>query len=300
MVAASCCTLPRIACHGGQVKMHQHSISDALASFEGRAYVEACRWWIWCDAGFVSELKGNGKLDRHLVRRICNVYQVSRTIRVQKVPHPEGQTRRNGKIKQVLVDGDPYAQFFADKLNGFADDMPAGLLATAEKLSKTISEIAQTIGTQPISASTKVLWFLQPDGWTMFDRWAATGVLGEHKNTTECMESFYVALARRGFEERLQNLKKALQGACFGERLAERVIDKYLFLVGLSLEQNKQAAKAGEELPGDVADVKAQEGFLLALPDDLRKSIVEVASKLAEAAPLESLRFKPKQKRTAT
>ena len=253
----------------------------AWQSLEGRAFVEACRWWLWCDAGFVREQSPPNTLDRHMVRRICNMYQVSRTIPLEMMPDAEGRQRRNGEIRQVPVPGDPRAVLFGCKIAAFAKQEHDGLHKTAQELSKVIKTIAKDNGgRQPISAATKVLWFLRPRGWTMFDRWAALGVLGRHANNLKCMEDFYKTLEDRGFDACLQSLREELQGSPFGAQLAERVIDKYLFLVGFSRKGAEQPSDADSELSGGIAASRYQDGFLQALPSELRAQITATAGKL--------------------
>lgn len=80
----------------------------------------------------------------------------------------------------------------------------------------------------PISGISKLMWFLRPDGWTMYDSFARKGLVGASKGAPD----FYKKLDQCGFVECAAAITKecrALGLPLFGER----VIDKFLMLRGM-------------------------------------------------------------------
>lgn len=114
----------------------------------------------------------------------------------------------------------------------------------------------------PASAASKVSWFAWPKGWTMYDRFAAKALIGSPSVFGLArMEMFYAALAMRGWNDLLGKIRLALRPFAFDSRLAERTIDKFLFLHGM------------EEAALEPALARI-DGFVNALPAELRDDVI--------------------------
>ncbi len=83
-----------------------------------------------------------------------------------------------------------------------------------------------------VSAVTKLTWFLAPDGWTMFDRFAREALGVRETGAENQAEAFYRQLCERRFCKHVADVKKVLVDRHFNGLFGERVIDKYLMLAG--------------------------------------------------------------------
>ena len=123
------------------------------------AVLEHIRTWLGGDGPLVEALKKNrGKLDKYALRRIARNYNVSRGIGAK------------GKA------GDIHAKALVKLLND-ALPWPRDLVARAkccEKLARKARK--HTHGNVQFSLVTKLSWFAQPDGWTMYDRYARKAI----------------------------------------------------------------------------------------------------------------------------
>ncbi|GEO01873.1 hypothetical protein NSE01_37050 [Novosphingobium sediminis] len=77
------------------------------------------------------------------------------------------------------------------------------------------------------SAATKLAWFINPDGWTMFDKFAGIG-LGASD-----IRSFYRELDGLGFAGEAQKLNACIATHGFTGIYGERIIDKFLMSRGM-------------------------------------------------------------------
>lgn len=127
-----------------------------------------------------------------------------------------------------------------------------------------------------LSAATKLMWFLKPSRWTMFDSKARLGVgLSGAANVENCQQ-FYEILAGANFDSAALEIGNALTREGFHCLWGERVLDKYLMLrsrgLKMQAEIGKVQAAAGAHY-GDmviraraVADTPAFVAFEKALP----------------------------------
>lgn len=182
------------------------------------------RWWLTIDQIELSRLRQlEGRLTAQAIRRIGAVYYINRGIRQSA--------------------GDRGADKLAEKLNGAA--CPRGLLDQGN----TCLEIAEWAANEPIgdgnentitkgwqvSAITKLMWFLYPEGWTLFDRFAANG-LGIPVNipSRDRAIRFYRVLAEKRFEHLVQATQATVAEFLkpFPNFYIERVLDRYLMIRG--------------------------------------------------------------------
>lgn len=105
----------------------------------------------------------------------------------------------------------------------------------------------------------------------MYDSYAAKALIGTSSETgLSRMEKFYAALAMRGWNELLGEIRLALRPFALDPRLAERTIDKFLFLHGM------------EEAALDPA-LAMIDGFVDALPAELRDDVIRAGEATGDA-----------------
>ena len=112
--------------------------------------------------------------------------------------------------------------------NDRAPSWPAGLRDRhqfCESLAKDWHAIEATRKHQ-ISAATKIMWFLRPDGWTMFDSYAAKGM------GVSSAGHFYAALDSNGFSTAVDQLGAVIAQSEWMSLPANKVIDFYLMQRG--------------------------------------------------------------------
>ena len=183
------------------------------------AVIEHYRTWLSFDGIELTRLKKtNVGLDKDAVRRIAREYQVNRGI-------------TGPKDKKKLVD--KAAPWIAKTLNGTRWPTPiqdraavcADVAIKADRLNHTKGKAA--------SAMTKLMWFLHPKGWTLFDRFVANAFDIPGTGSVRRMQAFYTELDQRNFVQWATTLNADLgKSKRFGVLFGERVIDKYLMLVG--------------------------------------------------------------------
>lgn len=212
------------------------------------AFLVAYKWWLEHDAYFLGVLHGQPG-----VLNPANLHDILRTY---------------GAARSMPLDQR------ADYINLIANFQQAQNMALVGRADM----IAATLGNRErpaVSAFTKVSWFIWPTGWTMFDSYASQAVLG-HDNGAVMprMCRFYAALAERGWGDLILGIRVILNENGFDERLAERTVDKYLWLTHALHNPN----------PNDHRDPQGRhEAFRKALPQEL---IVRIAAVEAGVAPL--------------
>lgn len=171
---------------------------------------------LWLDFDGILLKQANGKeLTPDMVRTIARPYGVNRGIKKDE----------NGQ--QINAKG------VADAVNGFAiaDWSKKTLTARGEDIFAVATMLngKYTHGVQ-VSAISKLAWFLQPQGWTMYDEYAARslgvrGSRGEHR-----VQAFYRVLDERGFMGVSAAIQSTLRATPLKSQYGGRVIDKYLWL----------------------------------------------------------------------
>lgn len=177
-----------------------------------RAIVEHHRWW-YADDGVKRHMivLNGGKIDPRVLRDIARAYSVSRGLFEDC----------EGEIARIL--------------NEAMASWPPGFLrraGTCIRIAKRLNDDKLTRGRQ-ISALTKLTWFMRPDGWTLYDDLAATG-LGIHKyvDTVDRMKKYYRRLDEWGFPCRIPAMQTTINASETPELRAERILDKLLVFHG--------------------------------------------------------------------
>lgn len=232
------------------------------------ATVDFYRSFLFEDGPLLETIADNeGVLTPKTLSRIAVLYSVSRTI-----PSPPEGFERNHNIK-----------LFARRVIELADHWPEDLLSRAEACRKAANDLAEQFELKdrtpgapirvrgaPHSAVTKMIWFLKPTGWTVYDRYAGDAVLLSGGNTEDRQRRFYSTIAQP-----LAHWSHELRGpvAALHPKLhAERLIDKYLVLSGLDVAKRRDA-------------VTANEHFVRLLPDALRETLLTTAGQVAAILP---------------
>lgn len=182
--------------------------ADDQRAFLELAVVEHYRNWLCFDGIERARVDADGgSFDATRLRRIASYYRVSRGIRRSK-EHRKAKT-------------DPNAVWLAQRVEGDSQNWPESLGDRAD-LCKQIAVDAEadqcdgksrTNGCQA-SAVTKFMWFLHPDGWTVFDNFAARGLsVDQRKSATDRMVDFYDRLDKRASLPPLAQLTRILRAA---------------------------------------------------------------------------------------
>lgn len=161
--------------------------------------------------------RDNGKLTAELVLKIAAHYRVARGITDKE--NPKNRMRKARKI--------------AKEVNKLTSDWQSLCLKKrAEKCLEVAETLAEnnkaTRGVQ-VSLVSKLAWFVNPDGWTLYDALASNAV-GEKE-----FVAFYQALNDRGFCGLATNINGAMKGTNLDHLYGERFIDKFLWICGQPL-----------------------------------------------------------------
>lgn len=226
------------------------------------AVMEHCRDWACFDGPVRAAVAAaRGELDAALLRRIARKLHVNRGIR----------------------SGDGNAWALAERLNWCAAerwdglDLP-GRVEECIAAARWAEENGHTRGAL-VSAATKLMWFLRPEGWTMFDRVAAEAMGFWEGRVPDRARSYYRALHERGFAEFTGEANRILRRNGLGALHGERVVDRFLVLSAVE--------------PRWISRVTGRTGdFLAAQPDETAQRYRRVADEIATRCltPLRRLR----------
>ncbi|MCZ8122349.1 MAG: hypothetical protein O9277_02875 [Magnetospirillum sp.] len=211
---------------------------DKFAKFDRHylmywAVIEHYRTWIKDDAPVFGALKAARDLNLAIVRGIAKTYQVERTLRPTPRSTKSGQKApadKAGKTMARLLNNLSSKKNWPKSLTDRAD----ACLALAQS-----SRFPAAEGKTPYSAISKMMWFRRPLGWTMFDRLASKGIGLGGPPSEEKFKRFYGRLDCANFQETATDIQLILRRRKLGNLFGERVIDKYLMLVGDEAEKKE-------------------------------------------------------------
>jgi hypothetical protein len=197
-------------------------------------------WWA-TDGARLDVLRAYQGLNTHLIRSITDEYNVVRSL-------PGGydildeNSGDESKIKEKVKfteEHDPVAEkiraVIAEHLVKWGGD-----LNTKAEICITICNQLREIDVAPpngvfpfrnnaLSATSKLVWFLRPAKWTMYDRFACTGLFGKDKTTNEeNFRAFYSELQRLNFLEYEEKLELSCKDTIFEGVPASRILDTLL------------------------------------------------------------------------
>lgn len=206
------------------------------------------RWWLAVDGPFLAAIDAGGFTPK-LLRRVAIRYNVNRGI-------PQTGATDSKAISVIKL------------LNEAAQDWPDGLNLRAEKC-LALAEKAlgrHDTGTLQVSGMSKFMWFVKPDGWTVFDSFARKGLAVSGNDRRALFLNFYKTLEDQGFDDLVQTMRPVIAESLLPDLPAERIIDSLLM------------ARGGRGCEQHEIDESA--AFLALLPPDFRKSLDGLAIKL--------------------
>lgn len=156
-------------------------------------------------------------LDANAVRRIAKEYMF-----IQWIPRDPDH------------DADVNADGVAQIVNQALPNWPPGLDARRQFCADLATEAHNagcTVNRQ-MSGMTKLLWFVRPNGWTIYDSFAAAGAGVGGGNTITRASNFYQNLDARGFDGFVAEISATLAQHQFDTLFGERIVDKLLMLAG--------------------------------------------------------------------
>lgn len=189
------------------------------------AVVEHYRTWIVDDGLLRNSLQApNQILSSEQLRSIARKYGVNRGIyAIDKEPDDSTKAASDGNAAKL-----------AKLLNARAGNWPKGMMARANhclQLAKDAEEADLTRGVL-LSAMTKIMWFLKPDEWTMYDTFASNALNLKERGRTERFNAFYRTLSDLEFLAAAASVKSVLDRHDLTFLWGERVLDKFLMLAG--------------------------------------------------------------------
>ena len=125
------------------------------------------------------------------------------------------------------------------------------------------------------SLVSKLMWFLKPEGWTIFDSYAALGVKAKGATKKDQMIDFYKKLVDNKFAELAKEMQTHIDETGFSGIHAARIIDLRLMLEG------------DFQTPEDLKMVNGT--FLKALPKTLSEEIVQLGMQLEDKFGVEKI-----------
>ncbi len=182
---------------------------------EQRALDAICQAYWWYKTFDEIELLrlNNGPMTADAARRIAKIYSVARNI-------PQNPPDLNvANYSQV-----------AAALNALSNAWPNTLVGRAEACDAAAG--ALQFPAIPRSAFSKLMWFLKPEGWTLFDSYAARGAgIGGIPGAVSFVQ-FYTRLQGAQFGQMAANFWNTLASHQLPPSLAERIVDWALMQAG--------------------------------------------------------------------
>ena len=245
------------------------------------ATIEYHRFWLSVDRPRLTVLsKADGQMTPVLLRDIAREYKVSRNLKGQdKKNNSEDDTAAN-EICNILNAAQPsFTESLSERLARAKEIIGNIRPYTAKASSKKKTQVTEnneasttekSKTVDAASAVTKLIWFLKPKGWTVFDSYAATGLgIPSHYRAIDRMEYFYNALILENFEVLVDEMQQSIEekSEILAEIPAARILDT-LFMA------------RGERGAGSDHGVALTAAYLSQLPPNIQKDLSVVASML--------------------
>lgn len=217
------------------------------------AYLLYLKEWMISDSYLLDQVskKGFSNSNNKLFRKITTRYNVARGIKA----------RDNNKAPNTII-----------KLvtSTAANNWPEDLIGKAEKCRDLATKAREKDATYNDQASlmTKLMWFLKPNKWTLFDRYVADALhIKKTPSSLERMTLFYEKLHDNDFIKLSEDMENFLRKNKMPDLHAARVIDANLMLLGK------------RESMSDEAEL---DFFFNKLPSDYRKNLYNVTKSLSD------------------
>lgn len=238
------------------------------------------RWWWATDGARLDVVRSVGGMTVSMLRSIALEYNVSRLIlgakKSEVVPEQDEE-----------LNDDPSATRLCAILNAARADWPANMPERARACLDIVDEAKrQGVAKKDLaSATTKLMWFLEPSDWTVFDRFAKDGLdFKTPVKRRDQMLAFYETLEARGFVALAREMQQQIDETPFRGLPAARILDTLLM------------ARGGRG--NDCASIAMHRGFLAVLPETTRDAATTLATTLQLSFGHDVL--KPDARKTAT
>jgi hypothetical protein len=167
---------------------------------------------------------------------------------------------------------DTNAQHVCEILHEAARCWPDDLLGRAEvcvDIAARMQPYTPGSNRNLVSAATKFMWFLKPNGWTVFDRFAAGGMgVAGHLSRVKQLRCFYQRLHDAGFGSLVAEMQAVIKGSLLPDLPSARILDTLLM------------ARGGRG--GDTGAIERLNAFLGLLPATTRKPLEALAQDLQD------------------
>ena len=230
--------------------------SSSQEDFMYLAVVRHIRSWLSSDADFLDRVrksKPRTKLDPELLRSIATEYQVGRGI-------PEGNET-------------DLSTFLSDELQQHWPKSLAEQGAFVSKLAESAKHAGHT-RYKLRSGLSKLIWFVFPAKWTMYDKYAAIGL--SNGRTPLEIEPFYEELAELRFVDSMAKMREVISNSTLPFLWPERILDKYLMACGtLELDVQNELSQHNDFMTRWRSEFDADlDSTVRSLVDDLNGKVV--------------------------
>lgn len=240
-------------------------------------------WWA-SDGARLEVVREYQGLNTHLIRSITDEYNVVRSL-PGGYDISYGDNEKQGRKERVRFseENDPVAEKIHTVIAEHLIKWNGDLNAKAE-ICITICNQLREIDVAPpnevfpfrnnaLSATSKLVWFLRPTKWTMYDRFACAGLFGEDQTTNEkTFRAFYSELQRLKFLDYEAKLEQSFKGTVFEGVPASRILDTLLM----------ERAPEKTKISGAAYDRRMlyMRGFLNTLPTHFSTALKAAATKI--------------------
>ena len=178
------------------------------------------RWWLAVDGPFLGAVYTNKGFTEPLLRRIAVRYNVNRGLL-----QPKGQTAGGDASATGMIG------LLSAAANGWPDDLE-DRAARCVHIAETALDKKWT-KTLQVSGVSKFMWFLKPDGWTLFDRFAVAGMkVPVNWSRRDQFEAFYEALADASFNDVAARIERTVLSSSIPNLHSSRILDSLLMARG--------------------------------------------------------------------
>lgn len=178
-------------------------------------------FWLTFDGPTLKKMEGKGgKLTGDLARKISVRYSTHRTFR-------KSSANKNEKWDAI-----------AGAITALSQEMTGSLTDKAERCRACAEELGANTSAIPYSGVTKLVWFLKPERWTIYDRFVANALAPPGTYGAERFSKFYQAL-EPSFDRVTEAIAEPVHAVEESIR-PERVIDSFLMLAGGPEERREE------------------------------------------------------------
>ena len=226
------------------------------------ATVAYLRTWWASDGIRVKLIQKEGSLTIETLRSIGVEYNVNRLIPGKK----KSEVLSNA---HPGISEDKSAWVLCKFLNGACATWPNDLSGRATACLGIVDKARdQKVSTKDlVSATTKFMWFLNPDEWTVFDNFASTGLGINYRLTArDRMQAFYLKLERLGFVPLVKQMQTEINTTTLRGLPATRILDTLLMARG---------GRGADEMA-----IRGSQAFMNLLPAETQRPLIEVATSM--------------------